>query len=94
MRLFFYYLTHSLFNTIKKLMKTWVAFILIVMVFGMVVGLVASLFDKDDKGSGEPQESVINLVEEDEDPGEEISIEEAASGRLAKRSLIESKTPI
>ena len=87
MRLFFYYITHSLFNTIKKLMKTWVAFILIVMVFGMVVGLVASLFDKDDKGSGEPQESVINLVEEDEDPGEEISLEEAASGRLAKSKI-------
>ena len=29
MRLFLYYVSHSLFNTIKKLMKTWVAFIII-----------------------------------------------------------------
>ena len=49
MRLFFYYVTHSLFNTIKKLMKTWVAFILIVMVFGMAVGFIASIFDKNDE---------------------------------------------
>ena len=43
MRLFLYYVSHSLFNTIKKLMKTWVAFIIIAMVFGLVVGLVTSI---------------------------------------------------
>ena len=41
MRLFLYYISHSLFNTIKKLMKTWIAIILIVLVFGTVMGLVS-----------------------------------------------------
>ena len=49
MRLFLYYVSHSLFNTIKKLMKTWVAFIIIAMVFGLVVGLVTTIFSKNDK---------------------------------------------
>ena len=86
MRLFLYYVTHSLFNTIKKLMKTWVAFILIVMVFGMAVGFIASIFDKnDDSESTEPSETTI--IQTDEGPGEEISLQEAASGRLAKSKI-------
>ena len=48
MRLFLYYASHSLLNTIRKVMKTWVALILVFIVFGAMVGLVANLFDKDD----------------------------------------------
>ena len=67
-------------------MKTWVAFILIVMVFGMAVGFIASIFDKDDDSeSTEP--SGTTIIQTDEGPGEEISLQEAASGRLAKSKI-------
>ena len=82
MRLFFYYVSHSLLNTIKKVMKTWVAMILIFVVFGAMIGLVAGLFDKKN-GDTEPDETSIIEVDEN-GPGEEIDIEDAASGKLAK----------
>ena len=66
MRLFFYYVTHSLFNTIKKLLKTWVAIFLVVMIggalIGGVMGTVISFLDK------EPETTVETTVD-----GEEIS---------------------
>lgn len=40
MRLFLYYALHTVINTIKKLLKTWVAIMLVCMVFGGVVGLL------------------------------------------------------
>lgn len=66
MRLFFYYVTHSLLNTIKKLLKTWVAIFLVLMVFGGlvggVIGTVISTFDK------EPETTVETTVD-----GEEVT---------------------
>ena len=51
MRLFFYYVTHSLLNTIKKLLKTWVAIFVVLMIFGGLVGgfmgMIISSLDKD-----------------------------------------------
>ena len=88
MRLFLYYVSHSLFNTIKKLMKTWVAFIIIAMVFGLVVGLVTTIFSKNDKKKNtEPSETSIVQYDEGEGPGEEISVEDAVSGQLAKSKI-------
>lgn len=88
MRLFLYYVSHSLFNTIKKLMKTWVAFIIIALAFGTVVGLVTAIFSKNDKKSNtEPSETSIIQYDEGEGPGEEISVEDAVSGRLAKSKI-------
>ena len=47
MRLFLYYVSHSLFNTIKKLMKTWVMILIIAMfVLGIIFGLVFALLDR------------------------------------------------
>ena len=82
MRLFLYYASHSLLNTIRKVMKTWVAMILIFVVFGAMIGLASSLFDKKN-GDTEPDETSIIEVDEN-GPGEEIDIEDAASGKLAK----------
>ena len=88
MRLFLYYVSHSLFNTIKKLMKTWVAFIIIAMVFGLVIGFVARIFDKKDKkDSTEPSGTSVVQVDDGEGPGEEISVEDAVSGQLAKSKI-------
>ncbi len=60
MRLFLYYISHSLFNTIKKLMKTWIAIILIVLVFGTVMGLV-SKFVSSAKKDTNPTETTIEI---------------------------------
>jgi hypothetical protein len=89
MRLFLYYASHSLLNTIRKVMKTWIAFILIIIVFGTVVGLVTSLFTKKDKSAAEPAESAVSTVlEQDEDgPDDEISVEDAVSGQYAKSRI-------
>ena len=85
MRLFLYYATHSLFNTVKKLMKTWVAFILIFMVFGLMMGFVANLFDKDDKDKDtDPADTSISFIQDDEDPGEEIELEDAINEKIGE----------
>lgn len=43
MRVFGYYITHTVFNSIKKLFKTWIAFLLIIMAFSAAVGVIASV---------------------------------------------------
>jgi len=88
MRLFLYYASHSLLNTIKKVMKTWVAFILIVIVFGTVVGLVTSLFTKNSKsGKDTTDTAVTTVVDGEEGQGEELTLEDAADGSFAKSKI-------
>ncbi len=88
MRLFLYYASHSLLNTIKKVMKTWVAFILIIIVFGTVVGLVTSLFTKKEKsGNDTPDTAVTTVVDGEEGQGEELTLEDAADGSFAKSKI-------
>ena len=86
MRLFFYYASHSLLNTIKKVMKTWVALILIFIVFGAMMGFVGSLFDKK-KDKTEPTSATTVELQDGEGPGEEIELDEAVSGKLAKSKI-------
>ena len=82
MRLFFYYASHSLLNTLRKVMKTWVALILVFIVFGCMIGFVGGLFDKK-KGIEEPDETSIIEIDEN-GPGEEIGLEDAISEKAAK----------
>ena len=75
MRLFFYYVTHSFLNTLKKLLKTWVAVFLVLAVggavIGGVIGLVASAVSKND----EPEQNTsISVTEEDEEPEDDDEI--------------------
>ena len=46
MRLFLYYASHSLLNTLKKMMKTWVVVFVIMIAFGGMIGLFGSMLDK------------------------------------------------
>ena len=59
MRLFFYYAVHSFLNTLKKLLKTWVAVFLVIglggALIGGIIGLVASAVVKDD----EPEQKFV-----------------------------------
>lgn len=68
MRLFGYYITHTVFNAIKKLFKTWIAFLLIVMVFGAVfggvIGMVASSVSKNAVNEFVEDEDIQNATQE------------------------------
>ena len=46
MRLFLYYASHSLLNTLKKMMKTWAVIFVIMIVFGGMIGLFGAMLDK------------------------------------------------
>lgn len=56
MRLFIYYVTHSLLNTLKKLLKTWVAIFLVLMIGGALIGgiigtVISSIDDMNSTGT-------------------------------------------
>ena len=71
MRLFVYYAVHSVINTIKKLFKTWLAIILVCMVFGGVVGGIAGMIFSDD------EEEITQEVETSEEETETLNFIEA-----------------
>lgn len=82
MRLFLYYASHSLLNTLKKMMKTWVIVMVIMIAFGGMIGLFGSILDKNDN---EPDDTTIVLeYDEDGNPAEEISAKEASDGFFKK----------
>ena len=72
MRLFLYYFAHTFLNTLKKLMKTWVAIILIMMVFGAVIGFAGSFLARGSKNTEPSETSVTEELSEDD---EEIEID-------------------
>ena len=73
MRLFLYYFIHTAINTIKKLLKTWVAFFLIIMVMGGVVGFVVGTIIP--KIAGTISEETVT---EEEDEPEDLADEPGA----------------
>jgi hypothetical protein len=74
MRLFIYYITHTLLNSIKKLMKTWVAFIVIIMIFGAMMGFVGSLFSSNDKDH-DAEDTTVSTEQNAGEDDEEIEID-------------------
>ncbi|MBO7355486.1 MAG: hypothetical protein J6U50_02535 [Lachnospiraceae bacterium] len=70
MRLFLYYFVHTAINTIKKLLKTWVAFFLIIMVMGGVVGFVVGTIVPKIAGTIS-EENVTEEEDEQEDTADE-----------------------
>ena len=70
MRLFLYYITHSFLNTLKKLLKTWVAIFLVLMVGGgLVGGVIGSVIARIEEGS----ETVIEETVEDDGSSDIVS---------------------
>ena len=82
MRLFLYYAIHSTINTLKKLLKTWLAFVVAISLFagivGMLIGRVVPLIIDSVKGEQITSEITSELpsevVEEDEDGGLKLKI--------------------
>ena len=80
MRLFFYYFTHTLLNTVKKLMKTWVAIIVVMMIFGCLMGLIGSVISS----MKEPDTVGNTVVTESVEDDEEIILDEDIDSAIAK----------
>ena len=62
MRAFLYYATHSLLNTIKKLMKTWVAIIIVMLICGGLIGGITAMVDNIK--SGGKQDTAVTEVDD------------------------------
>ena len=66
MRLFFYYTFHTFINTIKKVLKTWVAVMLACLVVGVLIGLgISAISPKSDKDKDKKDTEVSVVVGED-----------------------------
>lgn len=99
MRLFIYYAVHSFLNTLKKLLKTWVAVFLVIglggALVGGIIGLVASAVVKDDEPEQkiemtDPEEKATEDDKEktDEDEFElHFSFGEGLAGQMKKYGL-------
>ena len=69
MRLFIYYVTHSLLNSLKKLLKTWVAIFLVLMIGGALIGgIIGTVISSiDDMNSTETEETEADDDEDDDE---------------------------
>ena len=57
MKLFCYYTWHSFVNTIKKVMKTWMAVMLACLLIGLLIGFGISLIQRIRKEESSPFQS-------------------------------------
>ena len=69
MRLFVYYAFHTIVNTLKKLLKTWVAFFLVLMVaaslLGLIIGRLVPLVEKSIKGEISEEQRIEETQKDD-----------------------------
>ena len=74
MKLYLYYALHSVKNQIKKLFRSWVAIVFVVcIVFGILVGLGASLLERAYGTDEEPAAEEETAVPEEEPEAEAVS---------------------
>lgn len=66
MRLFAYYAIHSFINTIKKMLKTWLAIFIVALVFGGVIGGVVGLAASSEEEEVVTEEEIEGTTEESE----------------------------
>ena len=76
MKLFCYYTWHSFVNTIKKVMKTWMAVMLACLLIGLLIGFGISLIAPDDKDDDKKEDTESSIVVNED--GEEVTEEEEA----------------
>ncbi len=79
MKLFCYYTWHSFVNTIKKVMKTWMAVMLACLLLGLLIGLLIgfgiSVIAPDDKEEDKKEETSASLVVDEN--GEAVASDDA-----------------
>ena len=73
MRLFVYYAFHTIVNTLKKLLKTWVAFFIVITLvcslFGLLIGRIVPLIEK----SFRSEETAVEQTIDEEEIEEHVS---------------------
>ncbi|MBR5417713.1 MAG: putative ABC exporter domain-containing protein [Clostridiales bacterium] len=74
MKLFWYYTWHSFVNTIKKVMKTWVAVMLACLLIGLLIGFGISLISPKDKDEDKKEDTESSIVMNED--GEEVTEED------------------
>ena len=75
MRLFCYYTWHSFVNTIRRVLKTWVAIMLACLALGVVVGLIVSVAIPDSDDKEKPETSIEQVSPDDAENSEaEITV--------------------
>ena len=74
MKLFCYYTWHTFVNTIKKVMKTWVAVMLACLVIGLLIGLGISVLAPKDKDEKKEETEASVVVDEN---GEAVASEDS-----------------
>ena len=84
MRLFLYYWGHTIFNTLKRMMKTWLAILLVCAVMGGIIGLIIGIALPDNKDEDKKNDSKIESVEGEE--GEEASAEDEDADEAASKA--------
>ena len=89
MRLFLYYWGHTIFNTLKRMMKTWLAILLVCAVMGGVIGLIIGTAlpknkDKDKKNDSKIES--VEGVEEGDESSEKSNADEAATKEPKKEA--------
>ncbi len=88
MRLFFYYTFHTFINTIKKVLKTWVAVMLACLVVGVLIGLgISAISPKSDKDKDKKDTEVSVVVGED---GETVVSPDGTEETSAKKHKLPS----
>ncbi|MBR5417915.1 MAG: hypothetical protein IK109_07810 [Clostridiales bacterium] len=88
MRLFFYYTWHSFVNTIKKVLKTWVAIMLACLLLGGLIGLGIGVLLPDSDDKEEDKTNITTVVGED---GEEADVSDPADAEATAEK--KDKTP-
>ncbi len=78
MRLFLYYVGHTFVNTIKKMMKTWVAIIIMIAVFGVIGGVIGGAIGS--ATSKHEQETETSDAGDVDTPGTEVEEPEEEGG--------------
>ena len=73
MRLFFYYAIHSFLNTLKKLLKTWVAVLLVIGLGGALIGGIIGITNSTVTTIDKAREQIpdVEMNGDDEEPAEE-----------------------
>ncbi len=89
MRLYLYYFSHSLVNAIKRVMKTWMAFLVVCLVIGVCIGMVVKFAAPS--GSKEetetPTSEVSDISSEEQDETEVVLKEDGLKKALHDRGL-------
>ncbi|MBQ0011605.1 MAG: hypothetical protein KBT07_02755 [Clostridiales bacterium] len=89
MRLYLYYFSHSLVNAIKRVMKTWLAIVVVCLVVGLCIGLVIKFATPSEskKETETPTSGVSEISSEEQDETEVVLKENGLKKALHDRGL-------